>query len=401
MSRSRSSSRGIRRISAGAAVAVAVLVAGAGGAMASQAPQRAVVPSVGSGMLAGATPLSATADDASVRISIILKPQRVAELQARVSGGYFHRGTFLTVPAFADRYGQSPATIKSLPRVPARPGAEGDRVPRPAEHRRDRKRRADQHVFAVKLKNYRVAATSDQPAQTVHGTTQMPTLPTPLAKATLGSVRPHELPRRLQEPRRSPRRCPRARPRQPPRGRLRASSRRLTSSASTTARRCRHVAELAARARRSGIVTLATAPVADVYSFWKQLNIPVAPNKISVRNIDGGAGKPSYDAGSDETALDMEQSGGIAPAAKVDRVPGAEHRRRLLRRVLHGREHNKAGLVLDELGRVRDVSSRPRSRRAASRPRTARPSTSRCSRPGAGPGNVRLERRQRRLRRVR
>lgn len=283
--------------------------------MASQAPQRAVVPSVGSGILAGATPLSATADDASVRISIILKPQRVAELQARVSGGYFHRGTFLTVPAFANRYGQSPATIKAFLTFLHGQGLK-------ATAYRDRlniavtgSAKQINKIFNVKLKNYRVAATSDQPAQTVHGTTQMPTLPTPLAKATLavfgltnyhGAYKNHAVAAKV------PSRSSQATASGPPPGQLKPSDFLRLYHGKTL----QSVAG-GGKGQTLGIVTLATAPVADVYSFWKQLNIPVAKNKISVRNIDGGAGKPSYDAGSDETALDMEQSGAIAPAAKV------------------------------------------------------------------------------------
>ena len=33
--------------------------------------------------------------------------------------------------------------------------------------------------------------------------------------------------------------------------------------------------------------------------------------------IDGGAGAPSDACGSDETTLDVEQSGGLAPGAKI------------------------------------------------------------------------------------
>ena len=40
-------------------------------------------------------------------------------------------------------------------------------------------------------------------------------------------------------------------------------------------------------------------------------------NRLSVINIDGGPGAPSDASGSDETTLDVEQSGGIAPGAKI------------------------------------------------------------------------------------
>ena len=47
------------------------------------------------------------------------------------------------------------------------------------------------------------------------------------------------------------------------------------------------------------------------------LHIAVVPNKIRLVNLDGGAGPVSNNAGSGETTLDVEQSGAIAPGAKV------------------------------------------------------------------------------------
>ena len=38
---------------------------------------------------------------------------------------------------------------------------------------------------------------------------------------------------------------------------------------------------------------------------------------MTVQNIDGGPGAPSDAAGSGETGLDVEQSGGLAPGANV------------------------------------------------------------------------------------
>ncbi len=64
-------------------------------------------------------------------------------------------------------------------------------------------------------------------------------------------------------------------------------------------------------------MTLATLPKSDPITFWKLLHIPVPAGKITTRNIDGGAGPISFDAGSDETSLDVEQSGAIAPQAKI------------------------------------------------------------------------------------
>ncbi len=70
-----------------------------------------------------------------------------------------------------------------------------------------------------------------------------------------------------------------------------------------------------------GIVTLASVNPSDAYAFWNAYGIktttPNAGNRISLVNVDGGAGAPSLATGSDETTLDVEQSGAVAPDANI------------------------------------------------------------------------------------
>ena len=66
-----------------------------------------------------------------------------------------------------------------------------------------------------------------------------------------------------------------------------------------------------------GIVTLASFTPADAYLYWNWAGVPSASDRISVIDVDGGPGAPSDDAGSNETTLDVEQSGGLAPAAAI------------------------------------------------------------------------------------
>ena len=69
--------------------------------------------------------------------------------------------------------------------------------------------------------------------------------------------------------------------------------------------------------RTLGIVTLAAFTPSDAFTYWNSLGLATDPNRITVVNVDGGPGAPSDASGSDETTLDVEQSGGIAPAAAV------------------------------------------------------------------------------------
>lgn len=71
------------------------------------------------------------------------------------------------------------------------------------------------------------------------------------------------------------------------------------------------------KGRTIGIVTLASFTPSDVFFYWNSLGLKVNPNRISIVNVDGGSGPPSDAAGSDETTLDVAQSGGIATGAKI------------------------------------------------------------------------------------
>ncbi|MGZ4134994.1 MAG: S53 family peptidase [Tumebacillaceae bacterium] len=66
-----------------------------------------------------------------------------------------------------------------------------------------------------------------------------------------------------------------------------------------------------------GIATLADFNPQDAYDYWDAVGVKSnTPNRITQVHVDGG-GELSEDAGSGETTLDVEQSGGLAPDANV------------------------------------------------------------------------------------
>ena len=67
-----------------------------------------------------------------------------------------------------------------------------------------------------------------------------------------------------------------------------------------------------------GIVTLASLNPSDAFTYWQDIGLTVNPSRLQLVNVDGGAGAPSLATGSDETSLDMEQSGALAPMANID-----------------------------------------------------------------------------------
>ncbi|HEX5226459.1 MAG TPA: S53 family peptidase [Bryobacteraceae bacterium] len=69
--------------------------------------------------------------------------------------------------------------------------------------------------------------------------------------------------------------------------------------------------------RTIGIMTFAAFTPSDAFAYWNAVGLTVNPNRISIVNVDGGPGAPDDNTGSIETTLDVEQSGGVAPGAKI------------------------------------------------------------------------------------
>jgi kumamolisin len=69
--------------------------------------------------------------------------------------------------------------------------------------------------------------------------------------------------------------------------------------------------------RTLGVLTFASFTPSDAFAYWAAVGLKVNPHRIQIVNVDGGPGAPSDASGSDETTLDVEQSGGIAPGANI------------------------------------------------------------------------------------
>lgn len=77
-----------------------------------------------------------------------------------------------------------------------------------------------------------------------------------------------------------------------------------------------YAARIDGTGRTVGIVTLAGFDPADAFTYWNLVGLQVKPDRLTQVHVDGG-GEISADAGTGETCLDVEQSGGLAPGAKM------------------------------------------------------------------------------------
>ena len=65
-----------------------------------------------------------------------------------------------------------------------------------------------------------------------------------------------------------------------------------------------------------GIMTFAGFSQKDAYAYWSVIGQPVLANRITEIGVAGHKAAPT-DNGADETSLDVEQAGGLAPQAKI------------------------------------------------------------------------------------
>jgi len=74
---------------------------------------------------------------------------------------------------------------------------------------------------------------------------------------------------------------------------------------------------LSGRGQTLAILTFASFTPSDAYRYWSAVGVKAKANRITEIPIDGGSGPPSDAAGSDETTIDVEQAGGLAPGADI------------------------------------------------------------------------------------
>jgi kumamolisin len=173
-------------------------------------------------------------------------------------------------------------------------------------------------AFGVSLQSYQVAAHGRSPGYNFHAPLSRATLPAEVAGAIAGVIgldsRPSFRPLNSHAvaPRAATRPVPAASTSLNPPGLL-----TVTDFASLYDVGPLYDHGASGRGRTIGILSLAGFTPSDAFAYWSAVGLTVNPNRIQIVNVDGGPGAPSDDSGSIETTLDVEQSGGIAPAANM------------------------------------------------------------------------------------
>lgn len=266
-------------------------------------------------------PAGAFAENSTVTVTVALSLRNKAQLDKLIQAVYTQGSPqyrqFVTPEQFAAQFGPSPATIAAVTQQFAAAGLTVTQASTAHLHVSGSAAQIEK-AFAVELHSYAVGATATTPEYRYRAPLAAPHVPAAIAdsvRAVLGLD---------TRPRLSPRlRHPLKQPLQPA---------RLNSATNTTDppgewtvldyAQYYHLDPLyqqgvTGRGRTIGILTLASFTPSDAYTYWSAIGLDVKPDRITQIQVDGGAGPPSDDSGSDETTLDVEQSGGLAPGAKI------------------------------------------------------------------------------------
>lgn len=306
-------------LAAGSASSLLVLGM-AGTASASPHPSKiAVSQGLGAAALQYATVYGTTPADTPETVSFVLQPRDLTGLESRVQAGM--AGGYLSVSQFASEYGQTSSNIAALEKYLAGFGITSAAYADGLNINTTGTAGEYDSALSVQQDQYKIpaVAASNQDgwvghkAMTIHATTGAPLLPRSLGRFVLAVLGLSNYPAFGTHAVHTQQLAAGQKPSAVQTGSLTPADFAKQYNLNPLYNR-----SATGAGETIGIVTLAALNPADPEYFWSNvLGISTPANKITIDNIDGGPGAVSNQSGSNETTLDVEQSGAIAPDAKV------------------------------------------------------------------------------------
>jgi kumamolisin len=263
--------------------------------------------------------------DTRITVTVSLKLSNAEQLdplvQAIYTPGSPQYRQFLTPEQFRARFAPSAATIAAVSREFTAAGLAVTQTATAQLHVTGTAAQLERE-FGVQLHSFRAAATAATPAYQYRKPMSAPRLPGALAdsvNAVLGlDTRPHLTPHlhaAAQQPAQSmpaPHQVSNQTKTPDPPGQWTVIDYADYYDVNPLYRQ-----GLSGAGHTLAIVTFASMTESDAYYYWQLLGIKVQPNRINVVNVDGGPGAICDACGSLETTVDVQQSGGLAPGAKI------------------------------------------------------------------------------------
>lgn len=262
------------------------------------------------------TPFGDTPADTPETVSFVLQAHDLRDLEAHVLAGM--PDGFLSVRDFARRYGQPQENIAALELYLAHYGISSHALPDGLEVQSSGTAGEYDAALSVQQHDYRVPAEHGHdggpghPGGVAHGTKQTPLLPRELARFVLSILGLSNYPTMQSNMIGVPKQ---AQPKDLPNNNLLPADFATRYNLNPV-----YAAGGTGQGRTVGIVTLASFDPNVVGQFWNGIGLSgsqASASRITLDQIDGGAGPINEVFGSDESTLDVEQSGALAPGAQV------------------------------------------------------------------------------------
>lgn len=296
-----------------AAVVLAAVAASVSTGSANAARYVTVSQGTGAAALNGYQPFEQTDPNTPETVSFYLRARNLSELEAHVQSGM--KSGFLSVSDFANRYGQPQSVVNGIESYLGQYGITSHAMADGLDIQTTGTAGDYNKAFQIVQQDFKVPAVGahghGHGTIKVHGSTQSPKVPSEWGPYILAILGLSDYPTQQSD--------------------MIGTADGIQTTGPNTSLR---PADFAARykltpvqqtggtghGRTIGIVTLAADRPDVVSQFWSDSGLTGAEasvNRITTVNVDGGPGAPNENAGSDETSLDMEQSGTLAPDASV------------------------------------------------------------------------------------
>jgi subtilase family serine protease len=297
-------------------------VLGASPALAASANQQVDV-GISASAIPGAKVFGTTPASTPESVSFVFRAQNLSQLEQRAQNGF---GQFLSVRGFAAQYGQPSYNITALEQYLQGYGISTNAYPNNLDVAATGTAGEFDKALSVSQRQYQTAAVhqngSTIPAQTFHGVSGKASLPSAIARNLVAILGLTNYQPSVSNARHTTVKVPKS---------IAATSSSACIQASGLPNDCNLPSDFASgyglnplyhsgatgQGQTLGIITFASVDPGAPQTFWSTIAGVNRTGSLTLDPIDGGSGPASYDAGSGETDLDIEQSGSVAPGANI------------------------------------------------------------------------------------
>jgi kumamolisin len=303
-------------------VACGLGVLGASPALAANTSQVDV--GINAAAIPGATVFGTTPSNTPEAVSFVFKAQHLSQLEQQAESGF---RSFLSVSQFAAEYGQPSSNVTALENYLASYGISSSHYKNNLDVVANGTAGEFDKALSVSQRQYKTAAVhgSDSmpiPAQTFHGVSGPASLPASIADNLVAILGLTNYQPSVSNAKHTAVTAPTS---------VTAASSSACLQASGVPDDCNLPSDFESeyglsslyksghdgQGQTLGIITFATVDSGAPQYFWSNIAGVHRTGSLSFDQVDGGAGTPSYDAGTGETDIDIEQSGSVAPAANI------------------------------------------------------------------------------------